>query len=99
MPTPLSAVIPLMQAAPLSIYVAQSDLPDRLAQTPALSFELNGHDLWVFWPAHPIPFSIPLAPSDLAATVAGKSLWEEVDEEGNVRHSEPVVVKGAGGGR
>lgn len=90
MALPLAALIPSSPAPRLPIYVALSELPDHEAGSPAPSFRLEGLDLLIFWPEQVEPFSIPLAPSDLASVMAGSAVWEEVSDAGTVQRSVPI---------
>jgi hypothetical protein len=96
MSIPLSAIIPAHPAPPrLPIYVALSELPPHDAWEPELRFEIHGIDLLIFWPDQTEPFSISLAPADLAAVTAGSAVWEEVSEAGTVQRSVPIVLSSA----
>jgi hypothetical protein len=92
MPTPLSAIIPVSEAQRTPIYVALSELPVHEKSEPAPIFRLSGIELHIFWAGRAEPFSLALAPADLAAAVAGRAVWEEVNDAGVVWRSVPIQL-------
>lgn len=92
MPTRLSAIIPVTEAPRTPIYVALSELPAHDKSEPAPLFRLSGIELHIFWTGREEPFSLELAPADLAAVAAGRAVWEEVNDAGVVWRSVPIQL-------